>query len=291
MAIKIITDSGADMPIELAKELGVIILPITVRFGDEEYRAGYDLTNDRFFDMLIETDEFPKTSAISPAVYEDAFREILDNGDEAIYVGLSSGLSGTIQSAMIAVSEVEDEYNKADISVVDSKTATAGQYLLVCQALEYINQGLDRFEIVKRLEKDRNNVQIIAMLDTLEYLHKGGRISAAAATVGNMLSIEPVISVEDGVVKLLGKAKGSKNANNKLKQFVLGHEGVDFDRAFMLLYSGNSEVLINKYIADSAELYEEYEEELPKVKIGPVIGTYAGPGAVGLAFFGKDSRE
>nr|MCR5145156.1 DegV family protein [Lachnospiraceae bacterium] len=189
MAIKIITDSGADMPLELAKELGVTVLPITVRFGDEEYRAGYDLTNDRFFDMLIETDEFPKTSAISPAVYEDAFREILGNGDEAIYIGLSSGLSGTIQSAMIAVSEVEDEYNKAVISVVDSKTATAGQYLLVCQALEYIKQGLDRNEIVKRLENDRNNVQIIAMLDTLEYLHKGGRISAAAATVGNMLSI------------------------------------------------------------------------------------------------------
>ncbi|MBR1572509.1 MAG: DegV family protein [Lachnospiraceae bacterium] len=285
MAIRIITDSGSDMTVEEAKALGVILLPINVRFGDDEYKAGYDMSNVRFFDMLIETDEFPKTSSISPAVYEDAFREVLDSGDEAIYISLSSGLSGTMQSAMIAVSSVEDEYGRADISVVDSKGACGTQYILVRQALEYVEQGLDRYTIVERLQQDRKHTKIIAMLDTLEYLHKGGRISAAAATVGNMLSIKPVITFEDGQVKLLGKAKGSKNANNKLKQFVIEHGGIDFNREFILVYSGNETHLLDKYIIDSEELYADYGDELPRLQIGPVIGTYAGPGAVGLAFF------
>lgn len=282
MSIKIITDSGSEMTREEAEQRGVILMPITVRFGEDEYQAGFNLTNNEFYDKLVETDTFPKTSAIAPGIYDEVFSEIQENGDEAIYICLSSGLSGTMQSARIAQEDYED-----CISIVDSQMACGGQHILVEQALIYRAQGLSRQEMVERLNEDTKHIKLIAMLDTLEYLKKGGRINAAAATVGNMLSIKPVITIEDGVVKLHGKAKGSRNGQNKLKQYVKESGGINFDRPFCLLYSGYSDAMLQKYKEDSYELYAEYGKELPVVQVGPVIGSYAGPAAIGFAFFEK----
>ncbi|MBQ1902052.1 MAG: DegV family protein [Lachnospiraceae bacterium] len=282
MSIKIITDSGSDFTPEEAKKRGVILLPMNVRFDQDEYQAGFNLTNDEFYDKLVETDVFPKTSAIAPGVYDEAFEEIQEAGDEAIYISVTSELSGTMQSAKIAAEDYED-----CISIVDSRLAAAGQYILVEQALIYRNQGLSRQEIVERLEEDKEHIKVIALLDTLEYLKKGGRINAAAATIGNVLSIKPVVIFDEGLVKLFGKAKGSKNGQNKLMQFVKDNGGINFDRPFALFYSGYSDALLQKYKQDSYELYKEYPHDLPVIQVGPIIGTYAGPGAIGFAFFEK----
>jgi len=280
MALVIITDSGSEITAEAAKELNVRVLPLTVRFGNEEYKAGETLSNEAFYNKLIETDEFPKTSQISPAVYEDVFEEITEAGDEAIYISISSNLSGTMQSAMIAAEDYEDS-----ISIVDSKQASVGVNILVKMACIYRAEGDSRQEIVKKLLWDRERIKTIAMFDTLEYLKKGGRISAAAAAIGGALSIKPVIKIDEGIVKVIGKAKGSKNAQNKLMQFVRESKGIDFSCPFCLVYTGLDDTMLKKYIEDSKSLYEEYQEELPYVQAGPVIGTYAGPGAVGFAYF------
>jgi DegV family protein with EDD domain len=282
MSIKIITDSGSEFTPEEAEQRGLILLPINVRFDQEEYQAGFNLTNDEFYDKLVETDTLPKTSAIAPGIYDETFEAIQEAGDEAIYISITSELSGTMQSALIAQEDYED-----CISIVDSRLAAAGQYILVEQALMYVSQGLSRQEIVDRLEEDREHIKVIALLDTLEYLKKGGRINAATAAIGNMLSIKPVVIFDEGLVKLFGKAKGSKNGQNKLMQFVRDHGGINFDRPFALFYSGYSDALLQKYIEDSYELYKEYSHELPVIQAGPVIGTYAGPGAIGFAFFEK----
>ena len=283
MGLKIITDSGSEITKEVAKELDVIVLPLNVRFGQEEYQAGVTLSNEEFYNKLIETDEFPKTSQISPAVYEEVFEEIVEDGDEAIYISISSELSGTMQSARIGAADFEDS-----ISIVDSRQASVGVNILVKQACIYRKEGYSREEIVKKLLWDRERIKTIALFDTLEYLKKGGRISAAAAAIGGVLSIKPVIKIEDGIVKVIGKAKGSRNGQNKLMEFVKSSRGIDFECPLCLVYTGLEDAMLKKYIADSSILYEGYMEDLPYVQAGPVIGTYAGPGAIGFAYFEKE---
>jgi DegV family protein with EDD domain len=283
MGLKIITDSGSEITKEVAKELDVIVLPLNVRFGNEEFKAGETLSNEEFYNKLIETDEFPKTSQISPAVYEETFEEIAQNGDEAIYISISSNLSGTMQSAIIGAEDYEDS-----ISIVDSRQASAGVNILVKQACIYRKEGFSREEIVQKLIWDRERIKTIALFDTLEYLKKGGRISAAAAAIGGALSIKPVIKIEDGIVKVIGKAKGSRNGQNKLMEFVKSSRGIDFECPLCLVYTGLEDTMLKKYIVDSSILYEGYMEELPYVQAGPVIGTYAGPGAIGFAYFEKE---
>lgn len=280
MSVRIIADSASDVSQELAKEWNITILPLTVRFGEEEYYDGVTLSNDGFYEKLIETDEFPKTSQIAPFRYEEAFQEARDAGDEVVCLALSSGLSGSYQSACIAAEEFEDT-----VHVVDTQEVCVGYYILVAEAVRLRNRGKSAAEIAEALRKLVPKVHVIAVFDTLEYLKKGGRISGAAATVGSMLSIKPVISIVDGEVAVLGKARGSKNGNNMLREYVKQAGGINWDYPVCLAYSGLSDVLLQKYIADSSELYEGHEEEFRVTHVGATIGTYAGAGAIALAFF------
>lgn len=280
MSVRIIADSASDVSQELAKEWNITILPLTVRFGEEEYYDGVTLSNDGFYEKLIETDEFPKTSQIAPFRYEEAFQEARDAGDEVVCLALSSGLSGSYQSACIAAEEFEDT-----VHVVDTQEVCVGYYILVAEAVRLRNRGKSAAEIAEALRKLVPKVHVIAVFDTLEYLKKGGRISGAAATVGSMLSIKPVISIVDGAVAVLGKARGSKNGNNMLREYVKQAGGINWDYPVCLAYSGLSDVLLQKYIADSSELYEGHEEEFRVTHVGATIGTYAGAGAIALAFF------
>lgn len=280
MSVRIIADSASDVSQELAKEWNITILPLTVRFGEEEYYDGVTLSNDGFYEKLIETDEFPKTSQIAPFRYEEAFQEARDAGDEVVCLALSSALSGSYQSACIAAEEFEDT-----VHVVDTQEVCVGYYILVAEAVRLRNRGKSAAEIAEALRKLVSKVHVIAVFDTLEYLKKGGRISGAAATVGSMLSIKPVISIVDGEVAVLGKARGSKNGNNMLREYVKQAGGINWDYPVCLAYSGLSDVLLQKYIADSNELYEGHEEEFRITHVGATIGTYAGAGAIALAFF------
>lgn len=280
MAIRIITDSASDIPQDVAKEWGVTVLPINVRFGDEEYLDGVTLSADDFYHKLIETDEVPKTSQISPYVYAQEFEKADEAGDELIYFCLSSRVSGCYQSATLAAADYSD-----NIHIVDTKQFCISEYILVQRAVMLRDEGKSCDEIISIIQEEMKSVHVISAFDTLEYLKLGGRLSSAAAFAGNMLMIKPVITIEDGVVKVIGKARGSKKSHNMLTEFVTNSGGIDFSKPLCLAYSGFSQEVLTKYVEDSKAIYEGHEDQLQYTVVGATIGTYAGPGAIALAYF------
>lgn len=283
MKIRIITDSAADLPRPCRPE--VTVLPMAVTFGEEQFLDGVDLTHRQFYEKLIEGDALPTTSQINPAQFEEAFRQAVDAGENVVAILLSSKLSGTCQSARIAAEEFPGR-----VFVVDSENATIGEQILVLRALSLADQGLDAAAVAGRLEAEKQDIRLVALLDTLEYLKRGGRISPSVALVGGLLSVKPVVAVEHGEVVMLGKARGSKNGNNLLVQEIRKTSGVDFDRPYLLGYTGLEDSLLQKYIADSAALWTEHTDALPIGTIGGTIGTHVGPGAVAVAFFQQSGK-
>ena len=281
MSVRIIVDSTADLLPQIAQRLTIV--PLSVRFGDREYVQGVDITNAQFYEMLVESDTLPTTSQATPYQFENAFREAVEAGDTAVAITLSSKLSGTYQSAVIAAAEFPGR-----VFVVDSTSAAIGTGILIEYALQLVDEGLSAEEIAQKLLAQRERIYVVAMLDTLEYLKKGGRISKTVAFAGELLSIKPVVSIEGGEVKLLGKARGSKQGNNLLVKQIQAAGGVDFSMPLLLGYTGLSDVLLQKYITDSAMLWENYRKALPQTWIGSVIVTHVGPGAVAVAFFSKN---
>ena len=280
MSVKIIVDSTSDLTVAVRQRVHVV--PLTIRFGDKEYIDGVTINSREFYEKLVECDDLPTTSQATPASFEGVFRQTVDAGDDAVVITLASKLSGTYQSAVIAAEEYEDR-----IHVVDSTTVAIGGGILTELALRLVDQGLSAAEIAKTLERERENIRLVALVDTLEYLKRGGRISKTVAFAGSLLSIKPVITVEDGEIKMLGKARGSKQGNNLLVQEIEKAGGVDFSKPLMLGYTGISDALLRKYIQDSDALWKDYRDELSVSTIGSVVGTHAGPGAIAVAFFKK----
>ena len=281
MAVRIVTDSGIDVPGGSDPRLTVV--PLGITFGTTTYADGVDLTNDRFYELLIESDELPKTSQATPFMFHEALAPICEAGDEAVVITLSSKLSGTYQSAVTAASELEGVY------VVDSKNVTIGQTILAQYALRLVDEGLGAAEIAERVSAAADRVCLLALLDTLEFLRRGGRIPKSVGMIGEVLSIKPVVGVEDGEVVMLGKARGSKNGRNQLHQQVEKH-GIDFTMPVLLGYTGLSDKLLRKYLEDNRVIWEDKvaEEDLPIASVGATIGTHVGPGAIALAFFAKN---
>ena len=280
MAVRIIVDSACDLIPEQIKKYQLDVLPIKTIFGEEEFLDGVTMSHEEFFEKLVESEELPTTSQVTPIVYEEKYEEVKQAGDTAVVITLSSKLSGCYQSANIALDGYEDI-----ITVVDSNNVCIGQQILTMLAVQLRDAGKSAKEIAEELEQQKGRIRLIALLDTLEYLKKGGRISGAAAAVGAVLSIKPVIAIEDGEVVVLGKARGSKNGNNMIKQLIQKEGGINFDMPYTLAYSGLSDDLLKKYIKDSAELYDGHGDELPISTIGCAIGTHVGPGAIAAAFF------
>lgn len=276
MSVKIVVDSGADLEKDYVDK--VVVVPLTVTFGGVEYIDGVTITHKEFYEKLIESDELPTTSQATPMAFEEVFKEGKKAGDELVVLTLSSKLSGTYQSAMIAAADYDNVY------VVDTNSVAIGMGVLAKLAIGYMEEGLDAKTIAAKLEEDKKRVCLIAMLDTLEYLKKGGRISAAAAFAGGVLSIKPVICVREGVVEMLGKARGSKQGNNLLIKEIENAGGVDYSKPILLGYTGLSDHLLNKYIEDSESLWKDRVDELQTTTIGSVIGTHVGPGAIAVAF-------
>ena len=280
MSVKIVIDSTCDLTPEIKERM--IVVPLTVHFGDEEYIDGVTIDHKTFYEKLIESDTLPTTSQATPDTFARVFAEITRAGDTAVIITIASELSGTCQSAAIAAADYPDQ-----IFVVDSRNATIGSGILAELALRLADAGCSAAEIAAQLTIQRQKVCLVALLDTLEYLKKGGRISKAVAFAGSLLSIKPVITVEEGEVKILGKARGSKQGNNLLVTQIQNVGGVDFDKPVLLGYTGLSSHLLNKYIADSAALWQDAAEALHTTFISSVIGTHAGPGAIAAAFFRK----
>ncbi|MDD6189372.1 MAG: DegV family protein [Clostridiales bacterium] len=277
MNVRIVIDSTADMNDELRERFTVV--PLSIYFGTEAYIDGVTISHKEFYEKLIESDALPSTSQATPVAFEKVFREAAEAGEAVVAITISSKLSGTYQSAAIAAADFENVY------VVDSKSVTIGAGILAKLALELADSGMEAKDIADRLCAERENIRIIALLDTLEYLKRGGRISKTVAFAGGLLSIKPVISVIDGEIEVLGKARGSKQGNNLLVTEIEKAGGVDFSRPVMLGYTGLSDILLQKYIADSQALWQSGVDELPIAAIGSVVGTHAGPGAIAAAFF------
>lgn len=280
MPIQIVTDSASDISQAEAKALNIDVLPLKTIFGEEEYLDGVTIDHVTFYNKLIESDVLPTTSQLSPFDFEKAFRSAVENGNEVICITVSSKLSGCYQSANIAAEEFSGK-----VVVVDSLSVAIGERNLVNLAVQERNAGKSCSEIVAYLNEMTPKLRLIALVDTLEYLKKGGRVSSAAAMAGTLLGIKPVIAVDDGSVAILGKARGSKNGNNMLMTHVEKSGGIDFSLPFSLAYSGLDDSMLQKYIQDSVSLYEGRASYLPIHTIGSTIGTHVGPGAIAVAFF------
>ena len=279
MKTRIIVDSTADLVPEIKER--VHIVPLTVHFGDEEYIDGVTIDHETFYNRLIESDVLPTTSQATPDAFMKEFDKIKEAGEEAVVITLASKFSGTYQSAMIAALEYENIY------VVDSTSAAMGSGILVELAFKLLDEGKKAAEIALILEEEKKKIVVVALVDTLEYLRKGGRISKAVAFAGGVLNIKPVLSVIDGEINMLGKARGSKMGNNLLVQEIDKAGGIDFTKPVLLGYSGISDALLLKYIEDSRHIWEGNLNEVRYTSVGSVIGTHAGPGAVVVAFFKK----
>lgn len=280
MSIRIITDSASDM--SPAEHPALRVLPLSVTFGTDVYMDGVDIDHQRFYEMLVERDELPKTGQVNPYAFSQTIAEAREAGDEAVIITVGAKLSGTNQSARTALAEAPG----GDVFVVDSNNVTLGERVLVEYALRLVDEGRSAAQIAAAVGAVRDRVVVIGLLETLEYLVRGGRLSAAAGAVGTLLNVKPVVAAEDGLIVQLGKARGSKNGRNLLNQKVEKAGGVDFSMPLALGYTGLSDAVLKKYIEDSAALWAGHTEgELSIHTIGATIGTHVGPGAVAVAFF------
>jgi len=277
--IRIITDSTSDVRPAEWKELGVTVLPLSVNFGDKTYLDGIDLTNEEFFEMLANAEKLPTTSQINPDAFSRVFKEYNDAGDDVVGIFISSKLSGTHNSAIIAAQEV----NPDKIFVVDSKIGTFGLAIVVREAVKMRDDGMSAMEIADNLRTLIKRVRLVAMVDTLKYLRMGGRISAAASIVGEVLGIKPIIDVRDGLIHNIGKVRG-KNAAMKFMLKYLKENPPDPDLPIAIAHSNT--------VQGCNILMDILKPHLPTDniiigKIGAVIGTYVGPGAFGVIYFEK----
>ena len=279
MSTRIIVDSTSDLLPSVKDRVHVV--PLTVFFGDEEYVDGVTIDHRTFYEKLTAGDVLPHTSQATPAAFVAELEAAAEAGDDAVVITLSAGLSGTYQSAVIAAEDYDNVY------VIDSGTAAIGGGILVERAVQLLDEGLDAKAIAATLEEEKHRIVVVALVDTLEYLQRGGRVSKTVAFAGALLSIKPVLAIKDGEIQILGKARGSKQGNNLLVQEIEKAGGVDFSRPLLLGYTGTSDALLQTYIEDSRALWESGTDHVPYTTIGSVIGTHAGPGAVAVAFFKK----
>lgn len=274
MGIRIIVDSTADLTPNVRER--VTVVPLTVHFGEQEFVDGVDITGYQFYEMLETSSVLPTTSQASPYAFSAAFGQAVADGEEVIAIVVSSKLSGTYQSAIIAA---EDYSGK--VHVVDSRNIAIGSAILVEYALRLVDEGKSAAEIVELLNQQRDRVRLMAVVDTLEYLQRGGRLSKTAAIAGGILSIKPIIALEDGEIKVLAKGRGAKQAVSLLNQEI-AKAGRDETLPALLGYTGTSAEQLHKYRQENEDLWPH---EVPESVVCGVVGTHAGPGAIAVAFF------
>ena len=278
MSVQIIVDSTADLTPALKER--VLTVPLTVHFGQEEYIDGVTIDHQTFYKKLVSSDTLPSTSQASPAGFEEKYQQVRSAGNSAVVITVASKVSGTYQSAVIAADGYEN------IHIVDSGSVAIGSGILTELALQLVEAGLDAAQIADRLEEEKKKLRVVAVVDTLEYLKRGGRISKTVAFAGGLLNVKPLLGITDGEILILGKARGNKQANNQLVNEIEKSGGIDFSRPVMLGYTGLTDELLQGFIATSQDLLSSLPE-LRSTVIGSVIGTHAGPGAVAVAYFCK----
>lgn len=281
MGIRIITDSAADFDAAVAKRRQVDVVPMAVQFGNASFLAGKNLSNEVFYQLLREGKENPTTSQPTPAAFLRYFEEVKAAGDQAVVILLSGALSGTLQSAEIAKELCEYE----PIYIVDSRTATAGMQILVNFACKLRRSGLPAAGIASEVERLKDRVRIFAVIDTLEYLRRGGRLSGFQAGLGAMTKLKPVITVRDGAVSIASKAFGTAAAVKQLQKFLLQYPVDDaYPSYFLYTDDKGREELLLPALREQGKL----PLRLHYSSVGPTIGTHIGPGALGMAYIERE---
>ncbi len=274
MAVRVVTDSACDLPPEVCERLGIEVVPLTIRFGDREYVDRKELDTEAFWQKLGTASVLPETAAPSVGAFEEAFRALhADGADGIVCVNLSASLSATMQSAQVAAKALD---GLCEIEVIDSQTASMGIGNLALHAARRAAEGADVNTIAGEVVERRSRQRLLATLDTLEYLKKGGRIGGARAMLGSMLSIKPIITVVDGAVEEAGKVR----TRSKALQFIIDK-----------IPEGNVESIcvLHSAAADLDTFIEKVQPKVPGAemvvgRIGPVVGVHVGPGAIGLTW-------
>ncbi len=281
MSIKVMVDSASDIRPEEAKEMGVIVLPITITIEDKEYADGVDITPFEFYEKQKNCKTLPKTSQINTYTFEEEMAKYVSENDELIVITISSKLSGTYNNAL----QASKKFN-GKVRVIDSLNATIGEKILCKLALRLIEEKKSLNEIVDELELAKKNIVVMGIVDTLEYLKKGGRISATVAIAGTLLSIKPILQIIDGEIKMFSKAIGLKKANSVMNNQVKTNFKIDYNLPCELFWSGFNDEYLQKYAKDENMPFYN-KQNVGITALGATIGTHVGPNAVGLAFFRK----
>lgn len=273
--IRVVTDSTSDLEPARAAGLGVEVVPLTVRFGEEQFRDQLDLTGADFYTRLGDSSVNPTTSQPAPAAFAEVYRRLLESGaDGVVSIHLAAGLSGTLQSAALAAAEID----AGRIRAVDSGSVSIGLQFLVQAALDDIAAGLGLDEVVGRVERRRHLVGLYVMFDTLTYLQRGGRIGRARAFVGGILQTKPVLAVRDGEVAPVANVRTRQQGVRRLLELVGGEGELDALGVMSTDDPSQGEAL-------AVLLAERFPaRDILRGRIGPVVGTYAGPGAVGVGY-------
>lgn len=278
--IRILVDSSSDYTVDEIKEKQLDLVPISITIGEKSYLDGFDMGRDEFYELLQNTEDFPKTSQPSPQAFLDIFSDVKEKGDEIVCILLSSELSGTYQSAVLAKSMAD--YDK--IYLVDSLSATYTIKVMADYACRLRSAGLHAKEIAQHIEALKPRVKVLAALDTLEYLARGGRISKTAAAIGDLAKVKPIITLtEDGKIGVLGKCLGKNKAICAIIKH-LNELGIDNTFPVYTIYSYGS----GNCAAFEEKLHKESLETAGRLQIGSAIGTHIGPEAFGIIFVAKN---
>ena len=277
--VKIVTDSSCDISPQRCAELGVEMLPITVNFGDTSYRANIDISNEEFFEKLSVAEELPKTAQITPNQFQEIFKPYQESGDDVVCLFISSKMSGTLQSARVAKNILGAE----NILLPDTLNVTFALGLLVEEAVKMRDAGMTGAEIVEKIEELIPRIRLFAMIEDLKYLKMGGRLSATSALVASILGICPIITLKDGLVEVVGKARGKKAAFAAIRKWV-EKEPISSDYCVTMGHANVPEncKALQEFLGDLLK-----KREVHVSSIGSIVGTHTGPGAVGLAYIKK----
>ncbi|WP_303860485.1 DegV family protein [Alkalibaculum bacchi] len=277
MAIQIVTDSASDISVDEEKKYNIKVVPLTVHFGLESYRDRQEISPSQFYEKLESFDGIPRTSQVTPAEFIDVFKSIVNSGDEIIGIFMSSSMSGTYNSAMMAKNILDSD----KISIIDSKMVTLGEALMVHYAAKMATEGKSRKEIVNKIHDMIPKNETLMIVDTLEYLKKGGRLSSSQAFLGSMLNIKPILTFSNGELVAKDKVRGKKKALNWVRNYLSKNEVSLKDKPVYMLHTGATE-----YLEDLKKiLVEEYDaNHIVESIVGAVVGTHAGPGAIAMSY-------
>ncbi|RDY29034.1 DegV family protein [Romboutsia weinsteinii] len=278
--IKIVCDSLSDIPKQLVEEYDIHVVPLSVLFEDKEYVDGIDITKEEFYQMLRDSKKLPKTSQVTYMSFKTTFDKYLEEGKTVLYIGGSSNASGTYQSAVMAKNDTEGE-----LYTFDSLSLSIGSGCIVLSAAEMAREGKSIDEILKHLEAIKKDTEVIFTVDTLEYLQKGGRVSLASATIGNMLSIKPILGIDNGSVGSRAQVRGKKQVIGKIIEMIKDKFGDNLENKRVIVGCGDNQgdldILTSK-ISDELKL-----GKVESVHIGSCICAHSGPGVLGIAVCDK----